>query len=61
MAGALFIHPFATINIKAQVPMTLELSHSNYSKWASFFKVMCGSSAFFPNSFPPHCTDPLWE
>jgi hypothetical protein len=34
-------HPFATVNVKAHVPITLELT-SNYLKWAFFFKSLCG-------------------
>jgi hypothetical protein len=34
-------HPYATVNVKSHVPITLELN-SNYSKWAFFFKSLCG-------------------
>jgi hypothetical protein len=34
--------PFATINIKLHVSMTLELKPSNYTKWSTTFQATCG-------------------
>jgi len=42
MAGALFLHPYATISVTSHVPIKLELHSSNYGKWSAFFKAMCG-------------------
>jgi hypothetical protein len=36
------ICPFATINIKLHVPMTLELKPSNFTKWSTVFQATCG-------------------
>jgi hypothetical protein len=40
--AALVICPFATINIKLHVPMTLELKPSNFTKWSTAFQATCG-------------------
>jgi hypothetical protein len=37
------ICPFATINIKLHVPMTLELKPSNFTKWSTAFQATCGT------------------
>ena len=36
------ICPFATINVKLHVPMVLELKPSNFTKWSTAFRAMCG-------------------
>jgi len=40
------------------------MKNPNYSKWASFFKSMCGKFGVKPHidgtSLPPPTTDPLW-
>nr|XP_034570760.1 formin-like protein 2 [Setaria viridis] len=36
------IHPYATVSIKSHIPMTLMMKSSAYTKWAYFFKSMCG-------------------
>ena len=33
--------PYAAVNVKSHVPITLDLN-ANYSKWAFFFKSLCG-------------------
>ena len=63
-AGALFLHPYATINVKAHVPIELELYSANYGKWSAFFKAMCGKFGLLHHidgSVPPRRTDPAWE
>ena len=40
--AAPLICPFATINIKLHVPMTLELKPSNFTKWSTAFQATCG-------------------
>ena len=64
MAGALFLHPYATISVTSHVPIKLELHSSNYGKWSAFFKAMCGKFGLLHhiNGFiPPHRTDAAWE
>jgi hypothetical protein len=41
-APASMICPFATINIKLHIPMTLELKTSNFTKWSTAFQATCG-------------------
>jgi hypothetical protein len=44
--------------------MTLDLKNSNYSKWSSFSKAMCGMFGLLSHidgSVPPRRTDPNWE
>jgi hypothetical protein len=62
--GALFVHPFASINVKHHVPTTLELKGGNYARWSSHFLAMCGKfgivrhvDGFAPA--PP--TDSFWQ
>jgi hypothetical protein len=40
-APAPVVCPFATINIKLHVPMTLELKPSNFTKWSTAFQATC--------------------
>jgi hypothetical protein len=37
----IYANPYVTVTIKSHIPMTLELQRSNYTKWSSFFRVMC--------------------
>ncbi|XP_066361176.1 uncharacterized protein [Miscanthus floridulus] len=56
-------HSYAMMNIKSHVPITLELN-SNYSKWAFFFKSLCGKFRLHKHidgSAPPQPTDPEWD
>ena len=39
---AIIVHPYTTVNVKAHVPVTLDMKSANYSKWASFFTALCG-------------------
>jgi len=39
---AIVVHPYTTVNVKAHVPVTLDMKSGNYSKWASFFTALCG-------------------
>ena len=61
-APPLFIHPAAAVYVKAHVPFMLE-TKSNYMKWVSYFKVLCGKFGLRPhidtpgNAFPD---DPQW-
>uniref|UniRef100_A0A0E0LDN4 Uncharacterized protein n=1 Tax=Oryza punctata TaxID=4537 RepID=A0A0E0LDN4_ORYPU len=31
--GAIFFNPYATVNVKTHIPITLELKHPNFNKW----------------------------
>jgi len=63
-AAPVVLHPFATVSVKSHVPVVLEMKNPNYSKWASFFKSMCGKFGVKPHidgtSLPLPTTDPLW-
>jgi hypothetical protein len=60
-AAALIVaHPYATVNVKSHIPITLDLQ-SNYSKWAFFFKSLCskfGLRSHIDGSTPPRPDDP---
>ncbi|XP_039833289.1 uncharacterized protein LOC120694183 [Panicum virgatum] len=61
---SIVVHPYATVSVKSHVPITLELKNSIYSKWASFFKSMCGKFGLKPHidGMLPACrTDPQWD
>jgi len=63
-AGALVLHPYSMMCLKSHVPMTLDLPNSNYNKWLSFFKAMCGKFGLLHHidGFVPPCrNDPSWE
>ncbi|XP_012702282.1 uncharacterized protein LOC105914575 [Setaria italica] len=63
-AGPLFINPYATVVVMSHVPMTLELKNSNFNKWSSFFRSMCGMLgllAHIDGTAPTYRTDPTWE
>jgi len=63
-APPLIVHPYATVSVKAHVPVTLEMKNSNYTKWASLFKSMCGKfglKSHIDGSSPPRPEDPQWD
>ena len=41
-AMAAAVGPYAMVNVKTHVPMTLELRPSNHTKWSAAFRAMCG-------------------
>jgi hypothetical protein len=58
------VSPYATIPVKSHVPMTLDLRSSNYSKWSSFFKAMCGKfglMGLIDGTPPPNSIDAAWR
>jgi hypothetical protein len=58
------IHPYATVSLKSHVPITLEIKNSNYSKWASYFKSLCGKFGLKPHidgTLTADPTDPNWD
>lgn len=54
--------PYATVNVKTHVPMTLELKPPNFTKWSSTFRAMCGKFGLLTHlqisAEPP--TDEAW-
>ena len=58
-APAIFIHPAAAVCVKTHVPFTLEIN-SNYLKWSSYFKVLCGKFGLRPHIDAPLHADPQW-
>jgi hypothetical protein len=62
--GPLFVHPFASINVKHHVPTTLELKGGNFARWSSHFLAMCGKFGVLHHvdgSAPPPSNDSSWQ
>ena len=62
-AAPIVAHNYATVNVKSHIPFTLDLQ-SNYSKWAFFFKSLCGKfglRSHIDGSAPPRPDDPQWD
>jgi hypothetical protein len=62
-AAPIVAHPYATVNVKSHIPITLDLQ-SNYSKWVFFFKSLCskfGLRSHIDGSAPPRPDDPQWD
>ena len=62
-ATPIVAHNYATVNVKSHIPFTLDLQ-SNYSKWAFFFKSLCGKfglRSHIDGSAPPRPDDPQWD
>jgi hypothetical protein len=62
--GPLFVHPFASINVKHHVPTTLELKGGNFARWSSHFFAMCGKFGVLHHvdgSAPPPSNDSCWQ
>ena len=62
-AAPIVAHHYATVNVKSHIPITLDLQ-SNYSKWAFFFKSLCGKfglRSHIDGSAPPRPDDPQWD
>jgi uncharacterized membrane protein YgcG len=64
-SGAIFINPYATVSVKAHVPLTLELKNPNFTRWSAYFRDMCGKFGLlrhldgpFPVAGQP--VDPAW-
>jgi hypothetical protein len=58
------VHPYATLSVKSHVPITLEIKNSNYSKWAPYFKSLCGKFGLKPHidgTLAADPTDPNWD
>jgi len=57
------IIPFATVNVKSHVPVTLELRAGNYTKWSTYFKAMCGKFGLLKHidgTAAPAAPDDTW-
>ena len=56
------IIPFATVNVKSHVPVTLELRAGNYTKWSTYFKAMCGKFGLkhIDGTAAPAAPDDTW-
>jgi hypothetical protein len=52
------VHPYATVFVKSHVPITLEMKNSNYSKWVSYFKSLCGKFGLKPHIDGTLAADP---
>jgi hypothetical protein len=62
-ASAPVISPFATINIKLHIPMTLELKPSNFTKWSMAFQATYGKFGLLHHlatASTPCPTDEVW-
>jgi hypothetical protein len=57
------VHPYTAVNVKTHIPVTLEMKNPNFTKWASFFKVLCGKFSLSHTSASlllPPADDPSW-
>jgi hypothetical protein len=57
------VHPCTAVNVKTHIPVTLEMKNPNFTKWASFFKALCGKFSLLPHiseSAAPPVDDPSW-
>ena len=62
--GPLFVHPFASVNVKHHVPMTLELKGGNFARWSASFLAMCGKFGVISHidgTAPPSPADSSWQ
>jgi len=62
--GPLFVHPFASVNVKHHVPMTLELQGGNFARWSASFLAMCGKFGVISHidgTAPPSPADSSWQ
>ena len=58
------VHPYATVNVKSHVPVTLTMKSTAYSRWASYFKSMCGKFGLWlhiDGTVAPRPEDPAWD
>ncbi|XP_021321733.1 uncharacterized protein LOC110437584 [Sorghum bicolor] len=60
---AVIVHPYTAVNVKTHIPVTLEMKNPNFTKWASFFKALCGKFSLRPHidGPPPVAADPSWD
>ena len=65
-SGAIFINPYATVSVKAHVPITLQLKNPNFTRWSAYFHDMCGKFGLLrhlvgPSPVAGQPVDPAWE
>jgi hypothetical protein len=59
---AVVVHAYTSVNVKTHIPVTLEMKNPNFTKWASFFKALCGKFSLRPHiDGPPPAGDPSWD
>jgi hypothetical protein len=60
---AVVVHPYTAVNVKTHIRVTLEMKNPNFTKWASFFKALCGKFSLRPHidGPPPGAGDPSWD
>jgi hypothetical protein len=51
------------VNVKSHVPKTHQLKNSNFNKWLSFFRTMCGEFSLLAhiNNPVPDTSNPAWK
>jgi hypothetical protein len=57
------LNPFSTINVKTHVPITLELTRPNFTRWSTFFRAMVGKFRLLPYldpDVPARPSDLMW-
>jgi hypothetical protein len=62
-APAVLVAPYATINVKNHIPVTLELAKPNFNQWEPFFTSLCGKFALLSHIDElqeARPTDPSW-
>ena len=62
-APAVFVAPYATINVKNHIPVTLELMKPNFNQWEPFFTSLCGKFGLLPHvdgTEAARPVDPAW-
>jgi len=58
------VQPYATVNVKSHIPVTLTMKSTAYSRWASYFKSLCGKfglRSHIDGTMPPRPQDPAWD
>ena len=61
-APAVFVAPYATINVKNHIPVTLELTRPNFNQWEPFFTSLCGKFGLLSHiTEEASSPDPAWN
>ena len=61
-APAVFVAPYATINVKNHIPVTLELTRPNFNQWEPFFTSLCGKFGLLSHiTEEAGSPDPAWN
>jgi hypothetical protein len=62
-APTVFVAPYATINVKNHIPVTLELMKPNFNQWEPFFTSLCAKFGLLPHvdgTEAARPVDPAW-